>query len=155
MRVWDSLLEEGAKILFRISVALLKIFEQELLQLDNPGEIVSLLRRRTHCVHDRDKLMKVLLSLDCFSLEWWKLSFCMLMKVLSPLHLWWVNILIIPIPSIKNVLLIVYPEGQICSIDLQILFSILQTLMQLVPLVCLLVSDHSSYLLDLFPLCRA
>lgn len=60
MRVWDSLLEEGAKILFRISVALLKLFEYDLLKLDNAGEVVSKLRKSVHSMHDRDLLMKVI-----------------------------------------------------------------------------------------------
>ena len=61
MRVWDSLLEEGAKILYRISVALLKLCEPDLLQCDNPGDIVNKLRQATHKVYDRDMLMKVCL----------------------------------------------------------------------------------------------
>lgn len=58
-RVWDSLLEEGSKILYRVALALLKLHEPELLCQDNPGDLINCLRHCTQRCHDRDKLMKV------------------------------------------------------------------------------------------------
>ncbi|GLC36589.1 hypothetical protein PLESTB_000165100 [Pleodorina starrii] len=40
-RVLDSLFYEGAKILFRVALALLKTLEPKLLQFDNPGELMK------------------------------------------------------------------------------------------------------------------
>ena len=37
VRVWDSLMLEGAKILFRVALALLKLHESVLLTMDNSG----------------------------------------------------------------------------------------------------------------------
>jgi len=58
-RVWDSLLAEGAKVLYRVSLALLKLYEGDLLGMDNAGDLINHLRHRTQRIHDRDRLMKV------------------------------------------------------------------------------------------------
>ena len=57
--MWDSLLFEGTKILFRVSLALLKLHEEQLLQMDNAGDLINQLRMYTTHIHDRDRLMKV------------------------------------------------------------------------------------------------
>lgn len=58
-RVWDSLLAEGTKILYRVSLALLKLYESDLLGIDNAGDLINHLRHCTQRIHDRDWLMKV------------------------------------------------------------------------------------------------
>ncbi len=58
-RVWDSLLAEGAKVLYRVSLALLKLYEADLLAMDNAGDLINHLRHCTQKIHDRDRLMKV------------------------------------------------------------------------------------------------
>ncbi len=58
-RVWDSLLGEGTKILYRVSLALMKLYEADLLLIDNAGDLISHLRQCTQQIHNRDRLMKV------------------------------------------------------------------------------------------------
>ena len=58
-RIWDCLLGEGTKILYRVSLALLKLYESDLLRIDNAGDLIARLRQRTQQLHDRDMLMKV------------------------------------------------------------------------------------------------
>ena len=58
-RVWDALLNEGPKILFRVGLALMRIHEESLLAQDNPGTLLREMRRAAQAMHDRDKLMKV------------------------------------------------------------------------------------------------
>ncbi|KAK9867521.1 hypothetical protein WJX84_007024 [Apatococcus fuscideae] len=59
MRVWDALLHEGPKVLYRMALALLKMQEEVLLQQDNPGFVLHKLKRAAHATHDRAALMKV------------------------------------------------------------------------------------------------
>lgn len=68
-RVWDSLLEEGSKILYRVALALLKLHEPELLRQDNPGDLINCLRHCTQRCHDRDKLMKVSVPLPLSNVQ--------------------------------------------------------------------------------------
>lgn len=72
-RIWDCLFNEGPKIIFRISVAILKLSEQHLLKIDNPGEMLKAVKVYASNIHNRqltthtscikfafrDKLMKV------------------------------------------------------------------------------------------------
>jgi hypothetical protein len=53
------LLAEGTKILYRVSLALLKLYESDLLGIDNAGDLINHLRQCTQKIHDRDRLMKV------------------------------------------------------------------------------------------------
>ncbi len=59
MRVWDALLHEGPKVLYRMALALLKMNEEVLLQQDNPGFVLHELKRAAHATHNRAALMKV------------------------------------------------------------------------------------------------
>lgn len=59
IRVWDALLLEGPKILFRIALALLKMHEPSLLATDNPGDVLRTIRMVSAGEFDRDELMKV------------------------------------------------------------------------------------------------
>ena len=58
-RVWDSLLLEGPKVLFRVAIALLKIHEPMLLAADNAGELLKLTRTAAMSEYNRDELLKV------------------------------------------------------------------------------------------------
>ena len=59
MRVWDALLSEGAKILYRVALALLKTHEDRLMAQDNAGYVQREMKLASTGMHDRDALMKV------------------------------------------------------------------------------------------------
>ena len=59
MRVWDALLSEGAKILYRVALALLKTHEDRLVAQDNAGYVQREMKLASAGMHDRDALMKV------------------------------------------------------------------------------------------------
>ena len=58
-RVWDCLLLEGPKILYRIALALFKIHEPMMLATTNPGELLKAMRSATCSEYNRDELLKV------------------------------------------------------------------------------------------------
>jgi hypothetical protein len=58
-RVWDALLLEGPKVLFRVALALLKMHEPALLAADNPGDLLRAARGAAAGEHDRDELLHV------------------------------------------------------------------------------------------------
>ena len=64
MRVWDALLSEGTKILYRVALALLKTHEDVLIAQDNAGYVQREMKRASAGMHDRDALMKVGDALD-------------------------------------------------------------------------------------------
>lgn len=59
MRVWDVLFNEGAKVLFRVALAIFKMKEDELLAAQNIGDVISILHNITHHAFDPDELLKV------------------------------------------------------------------------------------------------
>ena len=59
MRVWDALLSEGAKILYRVALALLKTHEDRLMAQDNAGYVQREMKLASAGMHDGDALMKV------------------------------------------------------------------------------------------------
>ena len=59
MRIWDALLHEGGKILYRMAVALLRTHEAVLLEQDSAGDFLHAARAASAAAHDRDRLMKV------------------------------------------------------------------------------------------------
>ncbi|KAF8072845.1 Tbc1d2 [Scenedesmus sp. PABB004] len=58
MRVWDSVFFEGAKVIFRVALALLQAHEPALLACDDLGELVMAVRGAAAGCHDRDGLME-------------------------------------------------------------------------------------------------
>ncbi|KIY99590.1 TBC1 domain family member 2A [Monoraphidium neglectum] len=58
-RVWDALMNEGPKVLFRVALALLSLNEERLLAFDNAGEMIIHMRQAAAAMHDRDRLMEV------------------------------------------------------------------------------------------------
>ena len=64
-RVWDALLFEGPKVLYRVALALLKGCEAQLLAVNNTGDLISDIKEAARSAHDRDALMKVRGSASC------------------------------------------------------------------------------------------
>ncbi|EFJ51370.1 hypothetical protein VOLCADRAFT_116378 [Volvox carteri f. nagariensis] len=58
-RVLDALLNEGAKVLFRVALALLKTAENRLLQLDNAGELMKWVKDFVGGILHIDPLMQI------------------------------------------------------------------------------------------------
>jgi len=59
LRLWDSFLYEGDKILFRVAIALLKINESHLLELNNSVAVNNFLRSTVNSLMDIDKFFDV------------------------------------------------------------------------------------------------
>lgn len=59
LRVWDVLFNEGAKVLFRVALALFKMKEEELLATQQVWEVVSIFQTATRHLFDPDALLKV------------------------------------------------------------------------------------------------
>lgn len=58
LRVWDSFLFEGSKVLFRIALALFKINQEALLQITSPLELASFVRKMPKNQIDTIELME-------------------------------------------------------------------------------------------------
>lgn len=58
MRVWDVLVYEGPKVLFRVAVAVLKLLEEELSATQDIGQILSRLSRPPPLARDPDAFIK-------------------------------------------------------------------------------------------------
>lgn len=59
MRVWDVLFNEGAKVLFRVALAIFKMKEDDLLTTQQIGEVISIFQHATRHLFDPDALLKV------------------------------------------------------------------------------------------------
>lgn len=59
LRVWDVLFNEGAKVLFRVALALFKMKEEELLATQQVWEVVSIFQTATRHLFDPEDLLKV------------------------------------------------------------------------------------------------
>ena len=57
LRVWDAWLNEGSKVLLRVSIALLARAEPQLLKANGMPEVVAALKTVCRQAHDRDALM--------------------------------------------------------------------------------------------------
>ncbi|CAI5535562.1 unnamed protein product, partial [Closterium sp. Naga37s-1] len=58
LRVWDVLFNEGAKVLFRVALALFKINEAELMTAQHLGDVVEILNRSSSRHFDPDILLQ-------------------------------------------------------------------------------------------------
>lgn len=58
MRIWDVLFNEGARVVFKIALAIFKIKEDDLLSKFTVGEVLHICQR-TQALYDPDKLLKV------------------------------------------------------------------------------------------------
>jgi len=59
VRVWDALFNEGAKVLFRVGLALLQVHERALLGHDNAGEVLHTLKDGAQRIWGADVLLSV------------------------------------------------------------------------------------------------
>lgn len=59
LRLWDSFLYEGDKILFRVALALLKMYESDLLKLNNSVAINNFLRTTVNAPMDVDQFFDI------------------------------------------------------------------------------------------------
>lgn len=59
MRIWDVLFNEGAKILFRVALAIFKMKEDELLATQQIGEVINIFQHASRHLFDPDALLKV------------------------------------------------------------------------------------------------
>ncbi|KAH7434660.1 hypothetical protein KP509_06G029100 [Ceratopteris richardii] len=59
LRVWDVLFNEGAKVLFRVALALFKMKEEELLATQQEVEVVNILQTATRHLYNPDVLLKM------------------------------------------------------------------------------------------------
>ncbi|KAL9649154.1 hypothetical protein ABK040_009458 [Willaertia magna] len=62
LRILDLLFSEGSKILFRAALAYLKLYENDLLNLQNCGEILHFINQSPSLLFDHTKLMKNMFS---------------------------------------------------------------------------------------------
>lgn len=60
LRVWDCMFNEGSKILFRVSLALIKIHAQELIQTTDYQTLFVTMKRITKSTFDPEHLMRVM-----------------------------------------------------------------------------------------------
>ncbi|KAK9832050.1 hypothetical protein WJX81_002190 [Elliptochloris bilobata] len=58
LRVWDALLNEGGKVLYRVALALLRAAEPDLAAQDNAGDVLRVAKAAAAAAHDRDALLK-------------------------------------------------------------------------------------------------
>ena len=52
-RVWDALLLEGPKVLFRVALAIVRGARKDILAADNPGDVLMLFKGVQAKLHDR------------------------------------------------------------------------------------------------------
>lgn len=64
LRIWDCFLLEGAKVLFRFSIALLSLYEDEILERSDTISVMKVLKAAVRLTFDSDGLMKVGFSRD-------------------------------------------------------------------------------------------
>jgi hypothetical protein len=62
LRIWDCFLLEGAKVLFRFSIALLSLYEEDLLERSDTISVMKVLKAAVRLTFDSDGLMKVRLN---------------------------------------------------------------------------------------------
>ncbi|KAG2489481.1 hypothetical protein HYH03_012117 [Edaphochlamys debaryana] len=57
MRAWDALFFEGPKVLYRVALAILKMYEEHMLRVKDAGELMMRMRNAAATLHQRDVLM--------------------------------------------------------------------------------------------------
>ena len=67
MRIWDSLFLEGPKIVYRVSIAFLRIVQDSVIHLNNLSLFSKTLSDLQNQILDQDKLMEVSFSIKAFS----------------------------------------------------------------------------------------
>ena len=59
LRIWDTFLYEGSKVLFRFAIAIFKYYEEQLLVMNNSIKIFNCLRSMCQDASDVDRLVQV------------------------------------------------------------------------------------------------
>ena len=59
LRIWDCFLYEGRKVLYRFTLAILKLNERKLLQMYDPNAILSYLKKLPKHIFNMDELFNV------------------------------------------------------------------------------------------------
>ena len=59
LRIWDTFLYEGSKVLFRFALAIFKFNEEKILSMDTSIAIFNHVRGMCQDCHDIDKLVQV------------------------------------------------------------------------------------------------
>ena len=59
LRIWDTFLYEGSKVLFRFAIAVFKYYEEELLGMENSIQIFNRLRTMCQDATDINRLAQV------------------------------------------------------------------------------------------------
>jgi len=59
LRVWDCFLVEGPKVLFRVSMAILKLHQEALISQPDTPSVMRYLKSCTNLLFDADGLLKV------------------------------------------------------------------------------------------------
>eukprot|EP00455_Lapot_gusevi_P029964 TRINITY_DN3213_c0_g1_i1.p1 TRINITY_DN3213_c0_g1~~TRINITY_DN3213_c0_g1_i1.p1 ORF type:complete len:110 (+),score=8.52 TRINITY_DN3213_c0_g1_i1:232-561(+) len=57
MRVWDTCLLEGSKVLFRVALAIFKLHEQELCAIEDTGMMYAFIKKMGSHLYDADILL--------------------------------------------------------------------------------------------------
>eukprot|EP01062_Namystynia_karyoxenos_P083773 TRINITY_DN9708_c0_g2_i1.p1 TRINITY_DN9708_c0_g2~~TRINITY_DN9708_c0_g2_i1.p1 ORF type:complete len:775 (+),score=254.05 TRINITY_DN9708_c0_g2_i1:80-2326(+) len=57
-RIWDIIFSEGMKVVFRVMLAVLKLFEADILRMTSLGELLEFLTQRCKAVHCADELIQ-------------------------------------------------------------------------------------------------
>lgn len=67
LRIWDSFILEGPKIVFRVIIAFLRLNEEEILKCNDSNTLSDLMRNSEANMVDQEKLMKSAFSIKLFS----------------------------------------------------------------------------------------
>ncbi|WZN59786.1 Rab-GTPase-TBC domain-containing protein [Chloropicon roscoffensis] len=57
-RIWDSLLFEGFKIFYRVSLGFIRLHHDEILRRDNLGDLVTFLKEEVRCCVNNEQVMR-------------------------------------------------------------------------------------------------
>lgn len=64
IRIWDCFLLEGTKVLFRFAIAILSIYENEVLQRTDTISVIKLLKASVRLTYDHEGLFTVSYKLN-------------------------------------------------------------------------------------------
>lgn len=59
LRIWDSFIVEGYKIIYRVGISLLHYMEADLLKATNPGDVLQIVLETTRRIYDANVIMNV------------------------------------------------------------------------------------------------
>lgn len=59
LRIWDSFIVEGYKIIYRVGLSILHYLEVDLLKATNPGDVLQIVLETTRRIYDANAIMNV------------------------------------------------------------------------------------------------